>query len=506
MSYFNHAFQKTFVGTNGFQTGGQATNQLTLGEFSFYTEKKTNNYAAWEQVTNSEDAGCCPLVLVAGSIHPQDKIGPFHGGYSESVKSKVINPKYVQRFYKVLPCTPQQAQITVGANVDNYTGSCAKEFLCGETYSLRLDIKGSPALRYLTRNSYYTSGAYTGCCPADAIAPTPVNPLIVYTKWAYDFLNSILINPFIHVTITYSTDAGLNWQAFEPVNADDSTTAEALLPYTLEGAAFPPGTDENTLAGLIITGAYADTRFSDCTFYPNDSIIAFLEPVKLFASEVDLNGDPCTFTGLCENDICEPLQLKGTGENVIRDLILTEGYMQQPFYTGTDLRIREITNGTDVTEAISRSSYYTRYYLQHSVPRFNNPTGTFDNDQYLLEIVGAPEFNALITSTVVYTALTNTSVFTVASALGAYVGGAINFNGGFDQTTITAINGNTITVTGDRDAYTIDDTVTFFDASLITFENFVNEWLGNCGACETMIPYICPATCTPVDPNGSNAG
>jgi hypothetical protein len=30
---------------------------------------------------------------------------------------------------------------------------------------------------------------------------------------------------------------------------------------------------------------------------------------------------------------------------------------------------------------------YTRYYLQHNVPRFNNPSSTFDNDQYLLEII-----------------------------------------------------------------------------------------------------------------------
>jgi hypothetical protein len=61
--------------------------------------------------------------------------------------------------------------------------------------------------------------------------------------------------------------------------------------------------------------------------------------------------------------------------------------MQQPFYTGQDLRIREITNGNDVYDAIDRFSSYTRYYIQHSVPRFNNPTGTFDNEQYLLEIV-----------------------------------------------------------------------------------------------------------------------
>jgi hypothetical protein len=27
----------------------------------------------------------------------------------------------------------------------------------------------------------------------------------------------------------------------------------------------------------------------------------------------------------------------------------------------------------------------------HSVPRYNNPTGEFDNDQYLLEIIGTSD-------------------------------------------------------------------------------------------------------------------
>ena len=175
--------------------------------------------------------------------------------------------------------------------------------------------------------------------------------------------------------------------------------------------------------------------------------------------------------------------------------------MQQPFYTGQDLRIREITNGTDVTDAIDRAGYYTRYYIQHSVPRFNNPTGTFDNEQYLLEIVGAPEFSTLITSTVVYTALTNTSVFTVESTLGAYVGGGISFNGG-NPTTITAVSGTTITVTGDRSAFLIGVTVTFYDASLLDFEAFMKDWLNTCGACEGLQTYDCPEYCTPVPPTG----
>lgn len=382
MAYFNHAFQKMFVGTDGFQTApGASTTSLSLGEFTFVDPKTWTTPDLIPATTVK-----CPLVLVSGSIHPNDKIGPYHGGYAETVKSKTINPKYVSAFYRVDPCDAQQAQLTVGATQSSWeTASCSKDFLCGETYNLRVDIKGSPVLRTLTRNTYYTAAAYTGCCPEDAIAPVAVNPLIVYVQWAYQLLNSPLINPFIQVEITYNIlGDGVLW-----AELGDGTSSKANLDLLLGYIQNPstlPG-DATSLAGIIINGAYVDTRFDNCTFYPNDSIIAFLEPVKVYASEVDLNGDPCAFSGICVNNTCAPNQLKGTGENIIRDLILTEGYMQQPFYTGTDLRIREITNGNDVYDAIDRFSSYTRYYLQHSVPRFNNPTGTFDNDQYLLEIV-----------------------------------------------------------------------------------------------------------------------
>lgn len=382
MAYFNHAFNKTFVGYNGF-IQDTATTSLGIGEFGFYDPK------TWI-ATDGVPGTCCPLVLVAGSIHQgKDKIGPYHGGYAESVKSKTINPKYVSKFYYVEDCPAQQAELTVGAtNVTFGEANCTKDFLCGETYNLRVDIKGSPVLRTLTRNTYYTAAAYTGCCAEDAIAPVAVNPLIVYVQWAYQLLNSPLINPFIQVAITYTTNNGSVWNEI-----GDGTNSKSNLDYLLARIQDPSllptvdPTDATNGAGLIITGAYVDTRFENCTFYPNDSIIAFLEPVKLYASEVDLNGDPCAFSGICVTQGCPGYQLKGSGENVIRDLILTEGYMQQPFYTGTDLRIREITNGTDVYDAIDRFSTYGRYYIQHSVPRFNNPTGTFDNDQYLLEIV-----------------------------------------------------------------------------------------------------------------------
>ena len=75
----------------------------------------------------------------------------------------------------------------------------------------------------------------------------------------------------------------------------------------------------------------------------------------------------------------------GFGEQVLRDLILSESYLQN--YFSSDIRIREITQGSDILAAVNRNALYTRYYLLHSVPRFNNPTGVFDNDQYLLEVI-----------------------------------------------------------------------------------------------------------------------
>ena len=95
MSYFNHAFRKTFVGTTGFVntlTGklGTPGNILTGGQFAFVNAKTWN-------LLDEAPTNCCNLVLAAGSIYQNDKIGPFHGGYLESNKSKEINPKYVNR-------------------------------------------------------------------------------------------------------------------------------------------------------------------------------------------------------------------------------------------------------------------------------------------------------------------------------------------------------------------------------------------------------------------------
>ena len=148
-----------------------------------------------------------------------------------------------------------------------------------------------------------------------------------------------------------------------------------------------PGFTAGDCGGISLVGAYVDTQFGDCTFQPSDWYNK--EPIRIYASEVDLNGDPCAFTGICIQHECEGYQAQGLGETAARDLVLSESYRQVPF--ATDLRIREITQGNLMLGGgpgqIDRNVLYDRTMLLHSVPRFNNPSGTFDNDQYLVEIL-----------------------------------------------------------------------------------------------------------------------
>ena len=390
MAYFNHAFQKAFVGTQGFTdlAGGQLGtpgNILATGDFAFVDPK------TWDLVSVAPE-GCCPLILAAGSLYSKDKIGS-HGGYQESNKSKIINPKYINRFYRVDPNIAQQNVINIGFTPFNALagGSCEKEFLCDETYSLRIDVKGSPALRFLNHNAYLTVEAYTGCCPAGTIAPVPVDSTLVMIQWAQKIVGESLpntivnsaktiISPFVLPVVTAENNS--IWYA----PGTDTSVLTAPAGFTIGGTwdnYVSPGHTVGQYAGITLYGAYVGTSFEDCTFQTSDFFEK--EPVRLYASLVDYAGAPCEFEGLCVVTECEGLQAMGLGESVARDVILSERYRQNFFHS--DLRIREITQGNEILNTINRNAFYTRYYLQHSVPRFNNPTGTFDNDQYLLEVI-----------------------------------------------------------------------------------------------------------------------
>lgn len=469
MAYFNHAFTKMFLGTgttrvstpisvDGFITTNgtttEALSRLNPGYYMFVDPK------TYQRVVAPDN--CCSLLLASSSLLGSDKIGPFHGGYKETNKSKVINPKFVHKWYRVDSCDPQQSVVSIGntpytaagiatltitnggtlytngvytniplsggtgtgatanitvaggivtvATINNpglgYTvgdalaiasgithgagvdailtvdtlapasGSCCFEFLCGETYYLRVDIKGSPALRFLNHNAYDNVYAYTGCCSGPT--PTPVDSTLVMIDWAQMLVDNAKMSPFIFPVVYDETAV-----AWFPPNSTVDPQGNPITPAQWWSAYVSPGHTPGACAGLRFFGAYVETKFGNCSFQLTDFYEK--EPVQIYASLVDLNGDPCVFEGICVNTECHGLQGNGFGETVVRDLIRAEAYLQNFF--ATDIRIREITQGDDILNVVNRNALYTRYYLLHTVPRYNNPSGVFDNDQYMLEII-----------------------------------------------------------------------------------------------------------------------
>jgi hypothetical protein len=416
MSYFNHSFSKRFLAngvtrnlantgaaasaTNPYSTGGfittAAVTSATLSNISLagvytpgYVMFADKNY---QSLTVAGVAGaCCEVYLVSTSLLTNDKIGPSHGGYRETNKSKLINPKYVHKVYQVNDCMPQQSVTSIGTTTETSvpglpaTGfqggtvqaDCQKDFYCDETYYLRIDIKGSPALRFLNHNAYQTVMAYTGCCAGPT--PTEVDPTTVYISWANEILSNPYIKDFV-LPVVFDT-TGTAW--FAPGTTLDPFTGLPFVGNTWDNYTPVAGVAGLT-AGMRLFGAYVDTKFNNCTFQVTD----FFEkqPIRILASLVDYTGDPCVFEGLCVYNDCLGIQGNGFGEQVLRDLIMSESYLQN-FVASNDFRIREITQGTDIIDSVNRNAMYTRYYIQHVVPRFNNPSGVFDNDRYLLEII-----------------------------------------------------------------------------------------------------------------------
>ena len=484
MSYFNHAYRKSFVGTKPTQAGSgtaKAVNNGFLTEAGVPTSALADTLAPYSlgkgtygffnpdtylsvNAASAEVIAGKPLVFAAAALFTNDKIGPFHGGYKESNKSKMINPRFVHKFTKMTGAATEQSiwhlgntnynadaiatlgALTAGTGYTNGTytnvalvstvgvgakatvvvaggvvtgititapgqgyvvgtvltlpasvpytagtpasssvatikyntaGSsvCSFDFVCGETYNLRLDLWGSPVLRFLNHDLYKTLAASTGCCPTGAIAPTAVDSTLVMIDWANQIINDLWLQNFIR-PIVYT-------QSSVPLFATAAEAVAAGFPGTNVWTTYvSPGVIAGATAGLRLVTAYVETKFGNCSFQNSDFFEK--EVVQMNVSLTDLSGEPCEFSALCANKEYAGFTGQGFGEQVFRDIILDESYLQNHF--SDDVRIREITQGDQYFAVINRNALYTRYVLQHSVPRYNNPSGVYDNDQYALNI------------------------------------------------------------------------------------------------------------------------
>ena len=459
MAYFNNAFYKTFVVDDGIITAGTTTATIPKGHLGLVTD------AEWKTVVPATALPANTLAyLVQGSLYASDTIGnnPGHGGYKESVKSKGINPRYISRVWEQDATVASQATAKICVASD-----CAP---CGQNLFLRMDVKGSPALRFLNHNAYAIGdssgdaaanmGPLPGlCCTA---TQTHLDPAMALAGAMQMLLFDPLMKPFakeagagmavtknaaspqadfdgvatlgaistagttyvagtdlattasgsgtgltVDITVTggviqtvvvnnpgngYAvadviTILGGSGTGALPVATISADSGSFTFYQILNGPVYVPSVDPVTnavTACASIVGAYIDTKFGNCSFDTRDHYNA--EPVQLILSALDETGNPCNDCGVAT---MTPGSMQQTqGEEVIRALILSERYRQSPYNQGNadSARIREIEMSDDLLGFVDRSATYKAYYVQHVVPRFNNPSGVYDNDQYVCQI------------------------------------------------------------------------------------------------------------------------
>lgn len=403
--YFNHAFRKSFlpIPSQGAIVLSSAadTSALTTGEIGVFDSTTFQDVHAAPVIK--------PFIIAQGSYFTSDVIGGnrFLGGYQESVKSKTINPRYISRVMKV----------NSASAANQIKDICVCNLECGKTYNLRLDLKGSPALRLLSHNIYRTLSAFTGCCTSDCSATCTgalVDPTIATIAWAKAIVNDPILSQYLKLVVTdyegntVATQAGTSLSQIATFVA----ALDAYSPNTAWDPASPTAAEDQSC--LTVEVAYIDTKFGSCTFTPTD--FYELMPLFILPSLTDDSGDPCNVQCFEVTETQAPAQASGLGETILREMILDGRYLQNAYPDSTrvdSLRMREI-EADPALATIVRANLYDQVLILHSVPRFNNPTGTFDNDQYLLKIH--------VPAGTTTTALTN---FVVSSANLAQGSGAV---------------------------------------------------------------------------------
>jgi hypothetical protein len=104
-------------------------------------------------------------------------------------------------------------------------------------------------------------------------------------------------------------------------------------------------------ATIYFVGAYVDTQFGDCSFDTRDHFNK--EPVEIIATILDETGIRVMIVVVATST---PGQMQQTqGEQVIRELILSERYRQSPFNQGNadSARIREIEMSDEILAAVT---------------------------------------------------------------------------------------------------------------------------------------------------------
>ena len=405
MAYFNHAYQKAFYMGNVDSGGASAVNLKTAGntsalgvndfgvfDCSDYVGMTSGDVTTLAQSTGSGatlvGAGAYSsgkILLAQGAWNSTDTLGgnAHHGGYKESIKSKDIQFRYITRMNEI--ASQAAANQVVEFKVCGATSSQSC-FPCGSDPQIRIDIKGADALRMLNHNAYRNVdiGAICHCCGDDG---DYLDPKMVLATWA----SNIKKDPILSKLIDTSDNSGATTSFFGHTTLGPAGAMTPVDPDTfISATGCAASWDETDCAVIRLNLGVVDTTFGTCSFDTRDW--TNVEPLTATMELLAEDGKSCDTSIIVSADgtgtSVAPAQVIGDGNTVLKDILLTQRYLQQPYNQGLkdSARFRTIEGSADILSNVPTNKRYYQFQLQHTVPRFNNPTGVFDNDQYLYTV------------------------------------------------------------------------------------------------------------------------
>ena len=400
---FPYSFRKAYLANNGaggavpVQTAGSIASFMTSGSYKgvlgFCTVPNGIEGAFISSGTPS--ATMAPVKLVCGSWHTVDKIAPFYGGLQAPLYSKSIDPRRITNVILSKAQPAQQQIVNFGWNT-SVTGSSAvgPVFYCGTPYFLRLDMQGSPTLRLLNHPLYINLPAFGGCCGTDCSSgctATTVDAASIMLQWK-DFIlsttgGSVAEVPYLQqffLPAVFILSGTTKTQVYSQADSD-----QGRLP--VGSSVYVPNTvnPSSVIASFQLTGSYVQTTYGNCTFTPTDHFQ--LEPVFCKGSLITQDYSPCpvntTINTSVPNmfyEIQAPKYPKGLGEQVVRELILSQRYKQEHFSDSIyadSLRMRETEDDVTIPN-VDRAAYYDSLAIVYNITRPQNVTSLHNNDQY----------------------------------------------------------------------------------------------------------------------------
>jgi len=419
MSHFNHSFHKSFyidklVNNNAKKTQDLAIDgngtQLLGGLYKSTDYTNLSNVAALQGYAAATPAGAKQKFIIASESPRSSTIGGMstttgtgatavtwnsHGGYDESIKSKDIQMNFINALGR--------ADAVVGV---------------AQTYEFQAFGGASSTSCWPCGYRQFDIGGVCNCCGDDGDYIDPVKAMAMIAK-------NIADDPILSKLIDTSATGAVATTYFA-TTADGGTTWVEVAVADLDAVACAATWTADRGAVIRIKPGVVDTVFGNCSWDTRDfenyePLLANVEVLDESGNSCDIckathyplgatqydNGAPTTLgqfhynatnTAGAQFNAVVPVHDLGVGDKVFKDLILSDRYMQMPYNQGNkdSARFREIEQSDRLLgniTAANRAYWYTIYYLTHSVPRYNNPTGVFDNDQYTYSIA-VPKWTA----------------------------------------------------------------------------------------------------------------